>query len=155
MFLISNAANLPGGCRDRTTSNRRRDRFGFSLTELVVVIVIIGMLASITAVQTRSYLAKSRRSAAKADIARLVDAVDSFFLETARYPTPDEGLAILTRAQGDFSYGFIKKLPLDPWGRPYVYERATAEFPFQIICLGSDGRPGGDGEGRDINSIDL
>jgi general secretion pathway protein G len=121
----------------------------------MVVVVIIGLLSSLVAVQTRSYLIASKRNAARAEISTLVTAMESFYGEWSRYPTNEEGIAILTKGTSSYPDGFIKKLPLDPWGKPYEYNSPGAKSPFEILCLGADGREGGDGANADISSEDL
>jgi general secretion pathway protein G len=130
-------------------------RNGFSLVELMVVVVIIGILSTLVAVQTRSYLIASKQNAAKAEIATFVNAIESFYADQSRYPTTEEGLEILTKGTPTFSSGFIKKTSLDPWGRSYEYISPGTKSPFEIICLGADGREGGEGGDRDISSEDI
>ncbi|MEQ1831024.1 MAG: type II secretion system major pseudopilin GspG [Pirellula sp.] len=130
-------------------------RSAFSLVELMVVVVIIGLLSSLVAIQTRSYLIASKRNAAKAEISTLITAVESFYGELSRYPTNDEGIAILTKGTSSYPDGFIKKLPMDPWGKPYEYVCPGSKSPFEIICLGADGREGGEAANADISSEDV
>jgi general secretion pathway protein G len=127
-------------------------RTAFSLVELMVVMVIIGLLSSLVAVQTRSYLIASKQNAARAEIATMVSAIESFYADQSRYPTNEEGIAILTQGTDSFPDGFLKKVPLDPWDRPYEYVSPAAKAPFEIICLGADGREGGQGGDADISS---
>jgi general secretion pathway protein G len=127
-------------------------RAAFSLVELMVVVVIIGLLSSLVAVQTRSYLIASKQNAARAEISTMISALESFYADQSRYPTNDEGIAILKNGTPSFPDGFLKKLPLDPWGHAYEYMSPGANSPFEIICLGADGREGGDGGNADISS---
>jgi len=127
-------------------------RSAFSLVELMVVVVIIGLLSSLVAVQTRSYLIASKQNAARAEISTMISALESFYADQSRYPTNDEGIAILKNGTPSFPDGFLKKLPLDPWGHAYEYMSPGANSPFEIICLGADGREGGDGGNADISS---
>ena len=127
-------------------------RVAFSLVELMVVVIIIGLLSTLVAVQTRSYLVASKQNAARAEIAIMVSALESFYADQSRYPTNEEGIAILTVGTRSFPDGFLKKVPTDPWGRPYEYVSPAANSPFDIICLGGDGREGGVGGDADISS---
>jgi len=128
------------------------DRTAFSLVELMVVMVIIGLLSSLVAVQTRSYLIASKQNAARAEIATMVSAMESFYADQSRYPSNDEGIAILVDGTPSFPDGFIKKVPLDPWDHPYEYISPAANTPFEIVSLGADGREGGEGGDADISS---
>jgi general secretion pathway protein G len=130
-------------------------RRAFSLVELMVVMIIIGLLSSLVAVQTRSYLIASKQNAARAEIATMVSAIESFYADQSRYPTNDEGIEILTQGTKSFPDGFLKKLPLDPWRNPYEYVSPGANSPFEIVCLGADGREGGEGGDADISSETL
>ena len=125
---------------------------GFSLVELIVVMVILGMLAGLVAVRTRGYLISSKQNAAKAEIANIVKAVETFYADQNRYPTTDEGIDILLVATDSWPDGFLNKKPLDPWKNPYEYVSPGSSEPYEIICLGADGREGGEGENRDFTS---
>ena len=138
-----------GAPRNRAGFRRR----GFSLVELIVVMVILGMLAGLVAVRTRGYLVNSRKNAVKAEIATILKALETFRIDQARYPTEDEGLEILTQATETFPEGFLTKTPRDPWGNPYLY--FVAEDGVEVISLGSDGREGGEGEEADYSSTML
>ncbi|MEM9364790.1 MAG: type II secretion system major pseudopilin GspG [Planctomycetota bacterium] len=124
----------------------------FSLVELIVVMVIIGLLSGLVAVQTRSYLNTSRQNAARAEIATIVGALESFYADQSRYPSNDEGLEVLVTGTESVPDGFLKGIPLDPWGNPYEYLSPAADGPFEVISLGGDGREGGEGNDGDITS---
>ncbi len=132
-----------------------RARRAFSLVELIVVMVILGMLAGLVAVRTRGYLINSKQNAAKTEIANIIKALESFYATEGRYPTTDEGLEILTQASDSFPDGLLTKLPKDPWKRPYEYVSPGSSQPYEVICLGADGREGGDGEDKDFTSETL
>lgn len=135
--------------------SRRAAREGFSLVELIVVMVIIGMLAGIVTLSTRRYLISAKQNTAKAEIATIVEAIDSFYAEAGRYPTNEEGLAILAQASGESPDGYLKKLSKDPWKRDYEYNSPGRDnAAYEVICLGADGREGGEGENKDITSFD-
>lgn len=129
-----------------------KHRSAFSLVELMVVVIIIGLLSSLVAVQARSYLIASKQNAARAEIATMVSALESFYADQSRYPTNTEGIAILVEGTPSFPDGFLKKVPLDPWKRPYEFISPATNAPFEIVCLGGDGREGGVGGDADITS---
>lgn len=141
-------------CLDRTRrgDSVRRPRSGFSLVELIVVMVIIGMLAGLVAVRTRSYLIASKQNVAKAEIANMVKALETFYADQGRYPTNDEGLLILTEGTSSFPDGFLPKIPKDPWDNDYEYVSPGSESAFEVLCLGADGQEGGEGAERDLSS---
>jgi general secretion pathway protein G len=130
-------------------------RIGFSLVELIVVMVILGMLAGLVAVRTRGYLISSKQNAAKAEIANMVKAIETFYADQGRYPTTDEGIEILVQGTATWPDGFLNKVPLDPWKKPYEYVSPGSSEPYEVICLGADGREGGEGENRDFSSESL
>jgi len=129
-------------------------RKGFTLLELLVVIVIIGLLAGYVAPRYFSQVGKSEIQVAKAQIESLEKALDQFRLDTRRYPTAEEGLEVLVsrpaNVQG-WSGPYLKKaVPNDPWGRPYVYRVPGEKHEFEIASYGRDGKAGGSGEDADI-----
>lgn len=124
----------------------------FSLVELIVVMVIIGMLAGLVAVRTRSYLIASKQNVAKAEIANIVKALETFYADQGRYPTNDEGLSILTEGTSSFPDGFLPRIAKDPWKHAYEYVSPGPESAFEVMCLGADGKEGGEGADRDISS---
>jgi len=129
---------------------------GFTLLELLVVIVIIGMLASYVGPKYFVQLGKSEATTAKAQIEALAKAMDTFRLDVGRYPTTDEGLNALN-TQPDSGKGwngpYLKKgVPPDPWGRQYSYTFPVGNGDFQIQSLGKDGQRGGTAENADITN---
>ncbi|QDV88866.1 Type II secretion system protein G precursor [Stieleria magnilauensis] len=133
--------------------SRTNDRRGFSLVELIVVMVILGMLAGLVAVRTRGYLVNSRKNAVKAEIATIVNALETYRIDQGRYPTEDEGLEILREETETWPEGFLTKMPVDPWKNPYLY--FVSEEGVEVVSLGADGREGGDGEDADFSSAML
>ena len=119
-------------------------KHGFTLLELLVVIVIIGLLAGYVAPRYFSQVGKSETQVARAQIDSLEKALDHYRLEHRRYPTTEEGLAALGP--------FLKKaVPNDPWGRPYVYRVPGQKgSDFELFSYGRDGKAGGAGEDADI-----
>jgi len=133
-----------------------RAKKGFTLIELTAVLALMAILAGIVTVNVRHYLIKGKQNAARAEIATLCDAVDAFYTATGRYPTNEEGLAILSSRSDKLSEPLIKQLPSDPWGHPYQYNQPGRNGePYEIICFGADGREGGEGADADIFSWSL
>ncbi len=137
---------MPAGGRTR----------GFTLLELLVVVVIIGLLAGYVAPRYFSQIGKSEVQLAKAQIDSLEKAIDQYRLDTRRYPTAEQGLeALMTRPANEpgWSGPYLKKaVPNDPWGRPYVYRQPGQKTDYELVSYGRDGKPGGSGEDSDIGS---
>jgi len=129
---------------------------GFTLLELLVVMVIIGLLAAYVGPRFFSQIGKSEVKAARAQIDALEKALDQYRLDVGRYPTSEQGLAILMeRPAGEPKWGgpYLKKaVPNDPWGRPYLYRQPGEHGEYDLLSLGKDGQPGGSGEAEDINN---
>jgi general secretion pathway protein G len=132
----------------------QRKQQGFTLLELLVVIVIIGLLAGYVAPRYFSQVGKSEIQVARAQIDSLEKALDQYRLDMRRYPSTEEGLQALIAKPGDaqaWSGPYLKKaVPLDPWGRAYVYRTPGQKGEFELISYGRDGKPGGTGEDADI-----
>ena len=135
----------------------RRKNGGFTLIEMMVVLVLIGLLAGVVTVSVRHYLVAGKQQAARAQVAAFNTAVVTFYGIEGRYPTNDEGLEILTRRTDRNPEPLLasRTVPNDPWGRPYVYNAPGAQEPFEILSYGADGREGGEGEDADVASYDL
>lgn len=128
---------------------------GFTLLELLVVIVIIGLLAAYVGPKYFSQLGKSEVTVAKAQMESFEKSLDTYRLDVGRYPTTEEGLqALITApatAAGKWNGPYLKKgVPLDPWGNPYAYRAPGARGEYEIVSLGKDGQPGGTAENADI-----
>lgn len=132
------------------------DSRGFTLLELLVVMVIIGLLASYVGPKYFAQIGKSEVKTTRAQIDALGKAIDQFRLDVGRYPTTEEGLAaIVTKPANlpkwDGPY-LAKSVPLDPWGNAYIYKSPGEHGDYDLSSYGKDGRPGGDGENADITN---
>lgn len=130
---------------------------GFTLLELLVVIVIIGLLASLVAPRYFDTVSKSKVKIAKAQISSLDKALEQYRLEVGSYPTKEQGLEALVVAPSGLSKWqgpYLKKaIPKDPWEHPYIYSVVSGVI--NITSLGADGAPGGEGEDKDISLVDI
>ena len=141
----------------RVGSGRRRS--GFTLLELVVVIIVLGLLAMIVAPQVISRVSDARSTTARTQIELLSVALDGYRLDNGSYPTTDQGLAALREkparapVPSNWRGPYLRKdVPLDPWGRPYIYKMPGVRNPagFDLETLGRDGKSGGEGEDADV-----
>lgn len=128
---------------------------GFTLLELLVVMVIIGLLAAYVGPRYFAQIGKSEQGAAKAQIEALAKALDTYRLDTGSYPSADKGLNALMAKPADepkWQGPYLQKnVPLDPWGKPYVYRPPSAGNDFDLLSYGKDGQPGGDAENADVS----
>lgn len=134
---------------------------GFTLIELMVVIVIIGLLATVVVVNVLPSQDRAMTEKARADVALLEQAIEMYRLDNLTYPTVDEGLdALITPPSGlgqPERYrpgGYVRRMPDDPWGNPYQYVQPGESGPFDVYSLGADGRLGGEGLNADIGNWD-
>lgn len=130
---------------------------GFTLIELMVVMIILGLLAALVVPRMFGRIGQAKTNAARAQIELLGTALDSFRLDTGRYPTTAEGLqALVTQVSGvdQWNGPYLKKteIPLDPWNNPYIYESPGKNGDYDIYSLGADKAEGGEGENADIVS---
>lgn len=129
---------------------------GFTLLELLVVIVIIGLLAAYVGPKYFSQLGKSEVTVAKAQIEAFEKALDTFRLDVGRYPLTEEGLGALLAqpaAATKWNGPYLKKnIPQDPWGQAYLYRSPGSKGDFDILSYGKDGQPGGTAENADITN---
>ncbi len=143
----------------RATARRRRKDAGFTLTELMVTVLIIGLLSTAAVLTVFNLLDSARTTKATSDIRTIATALDLYRASIGRYPGPDQGLAALTsapsglRSPGRYpSEGFMPNIPSDPWGYDYVYDAPGQDGkPYDLYSLGADGQPGGEGLDADIS----
>jgi len=135
---------------------RRRRQAGFTLLELLIVVIILGLLAALVGPRLFGTLDKAKKQVAKTQIELLSGALDQFRLDVGRYPNTDEGLeALLNPPEGMERWNgpYLEKgVPKDPWGHAYVYTSPGEHGEYDIISLGLDGEPDGEGENADITS---
>ncbi len=134
---------------------KRTRRFGFSLIELMVVVVILGMLATVVTVSVRDYLVQGKQTTARNEIAQITSALELYYMEANRYPSNDEGLALLKARNPKHPDGILQGDLFDPWNNPYMYVYPGLHGTYDILSLGGDGQEGGEGADADIVSWDL
>lgn len=145
----------------------KKDKRAFTLIEILIVVIIIGLLAALIAPRLVGKLTESKEKIARQQIAMLSTALDLFRADVGRYPTTEEGLEALIKRPDTVPADRWKgpylrqpKIPLDPWGHQYLYsgpEDPKAKekgVDYLILSLGADGKEGGDGENRDVSNID-
>lgn len=139
--------------------NTRRRREGFTLVELLVVIVIIGLLATVVVINVLPSQDHAMVEKAKADIATLETALETYRLENLTYPREADGLQALVTAPAGLQRperyrqgGYVRRLPEDPWGAPYQYRNPGRNGQVDVFSFGADGREGGEGNDADIGN---
>ncbi|MBN1832528.1 MAG: type II secretion system major pseudopilin GspG [Deltaproteobacteria bacterium] len=133
---------------------KKRKEDGFSLIELLIVMVILGLLAALVAPKMFGKTEKAKQNAAQTQISYFESALDTYRLDVGRFPSNEEGLLAL-RVNPDENKKWEgpylpKEIPLDPWGNPYMYNYPGEHGYYDIISYGADGAPGGEGENTDI-----
>jgi len=142
-----------------TARRARSSEAGFTLIELMVVIVIIGLLATVVVINVLPSQDRAMIEKARADIATLEQAIEMYRLDMLAYPTTDQGLEALVSAPSGLNRperyrpgGYVRRLPEDPWGNPYQYVFPGERSTFDLYSMGADGRLGGEGENADIGN---
>jgi general secretion pathway protein G len=135
----------------------RRRQAGFTLVELLVVLIILGLIAAFAAPQVIKYVGGAKSDSAKIQVERLSSVLDLYRLQVGHYPSDDEGLDALMDAPADASNWdgpYLKKADslIDPWGRPYLYRFPGENGDYDLYSLGADDQEGGEGEDRDLTS---
>jgi len=138
------------------------DRRGITLIEMMVVIVILGILATIIFTRVSDRPEQARRTKASVEIRQIQTALELFKLDNGFFPSTEQGLEALvsipTTGKIPTNYpesGYLEKVPRDPWGNPYVYICPGAHGDYDLVSYGADGEPGGDGKNRDVESWNL
>ncbi|MGI4843026.1 MAG: type II secretion system major pseudopilin GspG [Janthinobacterium lividum] len=141
------------------SQRKQRRARGFTLVEIMVVVVIIGILGALVVPKLLGRTGEARVTAAKTDIATMSQALKLYKLDNQRYPSTEQGLQALVAkptsgpaANGWKDGGYMEKLPKDPWGNSYQYLSPGIHGEVDIFSLGADGQPGGTGEDADIGS---
>ena len=130
-------------------------RVAFTLVELMVVVVIVGVMATVVTLSVTDYLVSAKQNVARSEIATLRNALSIFFMENDRFPTNEEGLALLKKKTPQHPDGILTNDLKDPWGHDYIYVYPGSHGTFDIVSYGADGQEGGTGGNADITSWDL
>ena len=143
----------------RRRKGRLRDRAGFTLIEIMVVIVILGLLAALVVPKLVGRTEEAKKTQARVQIRNIEQALELFKLDNGFFPTTEQGLEALVRlpeaGRAPKNYrkgGYLDRLPKDPWGNAYVYVSPGSHGDYDISSYGADSAPGGEGEDADINS---
>ncbi|MBI2778421.1 MAG: type II secretion system major pseudopilin GspG [Gammaproteobacteria bacterium] len=139
--------------------NRMRLSSGFTMMELLIVLVIIGLLAALVGPALFQRINPAKQSATRSQIENFMTALDTYFVDNGHFPTAQQGfVALRVKPEGAEKWAgpYLKKdIPNDPWGNPYQYRSPGRNGGYEIISLGADGKEGGEGENQDINSWEI
>ena len=149
-------------CSDRDPMTRFRKTRGFTLIEIMIVVVILGILAAIIVPKLTDQPEKARAVKAQQDIRAVESAIQLYKLDNFYYPSTQQGLeALVTRPSGDpqaRNYkqgGYLPRLPKDPWGQPYQYLSPGVKGEYDVFSYGADGKPGGESVDTDVGNWNL
>ncbi len=141
---------------------KNKQQAGFTLIEIMVVVVILGVLGALVVPNILGRTGEARTTAAKSDMRAIANALNLYRMDNFGYPSTDQGLEALTAKPSGFPEaknwnpdGYLQKLPQDPWGNDYLYVSPGSHGKYDLYSLGADGREGGDGESSDINGWEL
>lgn len=143
---------------DRRPMNSRRSTPGFTLVETLAVLVILGILASVLLVNFSGGVGKGKQELAKTGIGVVVQKVEMYRVDKGQWPPNDIGLAVLTdgTSKPTDAWYLGKDQLMDPWRRPFVFVSPGPDgHPYEVLSLGGDGQPGGEGEDQDVSSVSL
>jgi general secretion pathway protein G len=148
-------------CEGSRRPGARRAR-GFTLIEIMVVVIIIGLLAALIVPSLMGNVDKANVAKAKEDVRALEAALSMYYLDNSKYPTSEQGITALVQQPTDPSIkhwrpgGYLERISKDPWGNPYLYTfPGTHGKAYDLYTLGADGQPGGDGINADIGNWNL
>ncbi len=134
--------------------NIKRNKRGFTLIELLIVMIILALLGALVGPRMFSKIGSSKQGAAKAQISLFETALDTYRLDMGKFPTSDQGLAVLREkpdSEDNWDGPYLaKEIPVDPWGEPYVYMFPSEHSDYEIISYGADKQPDGEDEDADI-----
>lgn len=130
---------------------------GFTLVELLVVLIILGLVASIAGPNVMKYLGSSKSKTARLQIKEIESSIELYFLDTGEYPSSGAGLQALVKNEesvAGWNGPYLKKaiVPEDPWGNAYQYQKPGEHGEFDLLSLGADKQPGGEGDDKDISN---
>lgn len=132
----------------KTGESRRGNKGGFTLIEIMAVVVILGILAVVVISSVGRHVTNARISTAKAHIGQIEEAVQIFYMDNGKYP---DSISVLASGSGDGKQGYLKIVPKDPWKNAYFYTvPGPGGHPYEVGCYGADGKSGGEGFDADI-----